>query len=221
MQYSHSAQPINDRESSGQAAPAAATPNRFRTLKTCLAFGALATLGLSVGACAHAQAKTIVELPALEMPPAPPRVVEVVEPPPTPQVALPEEPVPNLRPRPTPAPRVENARPAEPAKTEQVATEPVKPVDEGPKPPASTALQTTPTQREGEVERGVRILIAQAMNDLNRVNYQALNAGARNQYDTAKRFATQAEEALRARNLVFANNLADQAAALAAQLLGR
>jgi hypothetical protein len=67
----------------------------------------------------------------------------------------------------------------------------------------------------------VRILIAQAMNDLNRVDYQALNAGARNQYDTAKRFATQAEEALRARNLVFANNLADKAAALAAQLLGR
>jgi hypothetical protein len=67
----------------------------------------------------------------------------------------------------------------------------------------------------------VRILIAQAMDDLNRVNYQALNADARNQYDMAKRFAVQAEEAIRARNLVFANNLADKAAALAAQLLGR
>jgi hypothetical protein len=71
------------------------------------------------------------------------------------------------------------------------------------------------------VERRVRILIAQAYNDLNRVNYQALNADARNQYDTAKRFATQAEDALRARNLVFASNLADKAAALAAQLPGR
>lgn len=190
-------------------------------LRTYLAFGVLATFGVGLAGCTHAQARAVVELPALEMPPAPPRVVEVTEPPPTPQIALPDEPVTNLRPRPTPATRQENPRPAEPAKTEQAATEPVKPVDEGPKPPSSTALQTTPTQREGEVERGVRILIAQAMNDLNRVNYQALNAGARNQYDTAKRFATQAEEALRARNLVFANNLADKAAALAAQLLGR
>ena len=41
------------------------------------------------------------------------------------------------------------------------------------------------------------------------------------QYDTAKRFAVQAEESLQARNLVFASNLADKAAALAAQLLGR
>lgn len=190
-------------------------------LKTLAAFGALAAVGAGMAGCTHAQAKAVVELPALDMPAAPPRVVEVVEAPPTPQIALPDEPVTNLRPRPAPATRQENSRPQEPPKTEQVATEPVKPADEGPKPPTSTALQTTPTQREGEVERGVRILIAQAMNDLNRVNYQALNAGARNQYDTAKRFATQAEEALRARNLVFANNLADKAAALAAQLLGR
>lgn len=190
-------------------------------LKTIVALGVLSTLGGGLAGCTHAQAKAVVELPALDMPAAPPRVVEVVEPPPTPQIALPDEPVTNLRPRPAPATRQENARPSEPPKSEQqVATEPVKPVDEGPRPPA-TALQTTPTQREGEVERGVRILIAQAMNDLNRVNYQALNAGARNQYDTAKRFATQAEDALRSRNLVFANNLADKAAALAAQLLGR
>lgn len=221
MQHSHSARSIDALGSSGQAVPASTMRTRFRAVKTCFALSGLAILGISVGACAHAQANAVVELPALDMPPAPPRVVEVVEPPPTPQIALPDEPVTNLRPRPAPATRQENPRPPEPARTEPAATEPVKPVDEGPKPPASTALQTTPTQREGEVERGVRILIAQAMNDLNRVNYQALNAGARNQYDTAKRFATQAEEALRARNLVFANNLADKAAGLAAQLLGR
>ena len=48
-----------------------------------------------------------------------------------------------------------------------------------------------------------------------------LNADAQTQYDTAKRFIRQAEDALRAKNLVFAKNLADKAAALAAQLAGR
>jgi hypothetical protein len=37
----------------------------------------------------------------------------------------------------------------------------------------------------------------------------------------AKRLINQAEEAVRAKNLVFASNLADKAAALAAELSGR
>jgi len=179
----------------------------------------LAVVALS--ACAHGEAKTVAELPPLDMPAAPPRVVEATEPQQPAVVSLPDEPRTSLRPRPTPAAQRPADRPAETPKTDQVATEPSHPVEEPPKTPQPTTLQTTPTQREGEVERRVRILIAQAMNDLNRVNYQALNVDARNQYDTAKRFATQAEDALRARNLVFANNLADKAAALAAQLLGR
>jgi hypothetical protein len=175
-------------------------------------------------ACAHGQAKTVAELPPLAMPEAPPRVVEPTEPQPPAVVALPDEPRTNLRPRPAPAQRADTPRPNEPARTDPPAntpTEQARPVEEPPRANAPTTLQTTPTQREGEVERRVRILIAQAMDDLNRVNYQALNADARNQYDMAKRFAVQAEEAIRARNLVFANNLADKAAALAAQLLGR
>jgi hypothetical protein len=177
---------------------------------------------VSAAACAHGQANTIAELPPLQMPEAPPRVVEPAEPTLPAVVALPDEPRTNLPPRPTPPQRTDAPRPSEPPKSDQAApaaTEQTRPAEETPRPP--TTLQTTPTQREGEVERRVRILIAQAMNDLNRVNYQALNADARNQYDTAKRFAIQAEEAVRGRNLVFANNLADKAAALATQLLGR
>ncbi|MEQ1910487.1 MAG: hypothetical protein ABMA15_16830 [Vicinamibacterales bacterium] len=171
-------------------------------------------------ACAHPQAKPLLELPPLEMPSAPPRVVEAVEPQQAPIIALPDEATPSLRPRPPVAPRAEAPRPAEPAKVEQAATEAPK-SEEAPKPASPTTLQTTPTQREAEVERGVRNLIARATSDLGRVDYKALNVDARNQYDTARRFATQAEDALKARNLVFANNLADKAAALAAQLLGR
>lgn len=181
-----------------------------------------ALLGASLVSCAHGQAKTIVELPPLDMPAPPPRVVEAVEPQQAPVVSLPDEPHTPVRSRPNPpAQRADAPRTTEPPKTDVVTPETPKPAEDQPKTTPPTTLQTTPTQREGEVERRVRISIAQAMNDLNRVNYQALNADARNQYDTAKRFATQAEEALRARNLVFASNLADKAAALAAQLLGR
>jgi hypothetical protein len=195
---------------------------KARALRRAVLRGSIPVLlGLSA-ACAHGQAKTIAELPPLQMPEPPPRVVEPAEPQPTPVVALPDEPRINLPPRPATPQRTDTPRP-EPPKTDSAApanADQARPPEDNPRPNAPT-LQTTPTQREGEVERRVRILIAQAMNDLNRVNYQALNADARNQYDTAKRFAIQAEEAVRARNLVFASNLADKAAALAAQLLGR
>lgn len=193
-------------------------PTRARAAWLRLGLATLTTT--AVVACAHGQAKTVAELPPLDMPSPPPRVVEAAEPQPPAVVSLPDEPRSTIRTRPSPPARVDTQKPAEPPKTDVIVAETPKPADEPPKTPPTT-LQTTPTQREGEVERRVRILIAQAMNDLNRVNYQALNADARNQYETAKRYATQAEDALRARNLVFAGNLADKAAALAAQLLGR
>ena len=56
---------------------------------------------------------------------------------------------------------------------------------------------------------------------LNRIDYRVLNADAKTQYDTAKRFIRQADEAMRAKNLVFAKTVADKAVVLAAQLGGR
>lgn len=182
---------------------------------------AVALAGATFASCAHAKASAVVELPPLEMPDPPPRVVEVIEPEPLPVVALPEEPRTNVRSRPAQPARQDAPRQEPPRPTDPIVAETPKPADEAPRPAPPTTLQTTPTQREGEVERRIRILVAQARNDLNRVNYQALNTDARNQYDMAKRFATQAEEAARARNLMFATNLADKAAGLAAQLLGR
>ena len=106
-----------------------------------------------------------------------------------------------------------------PAKPEPApAVEPPK-AEEPPKPPAT--LQTTPATAEGEVERAIRALLQRATADLNRVDYRALNADARTQYDTAKRFGRQADEAIRTKNLVFAKNLAEKAATIAAQLAGR
>lgn len=182
-----------------------------------LRVSAAVVLGAATAACAHTQAKTVIDMPALDMPSAPPRVVEASEPPPPAVIALPDDTPQNIRPRPATPPRAEVPRPVEPKV--EAPTEPPKPIDE-PK-PAPTTVQTAPTQREAEIERRVRGLIARTSSDLSRVDYKALNIDARNQYDTARRFAAQAEDALKAHNMAFANNLADKAAALAAQLAGR
>jgi hypothetical protein len=102
--------------------------------------------------------------------------------------------------------------------------EPVRPA--GPVPPPTvqapaTTLQTATTSEQGEVERTIRATMVRATGELSRIDYQALNADARSQYDTAKRFVQQAEDAIRIKNLPFAKNLADKAAVLAAQLRGQ
>ena len=179
----------------------------------------LAALPLISTGCTRAHAKMTPESPPLDMPVSPPREVAPSDAE-TPQpVPLPEEPArnPPSRLRPPPAreqPKVE-PKPPEPPKPEPAPVEPPKP-EEPPKPP--TLLQTTPATAEGEVERGIRATLTRATTDLNRVDAARLNADARTQYDTAKSFIRQADAAVRAKNLVFAKNLADKAAVLAAQL---
>jgi hypothetical protein len=148
-------------------------------------------------------------------------VVEVSQPEMPPPVPLPEEPT---RANPsaavaTPPRASEAARPAEATRADSVS-ETVKAADEAARAPVTT-LQTKPAQQEGELERRIRTLLLQAGSGLNRINYQALNSDGRTQYETAKRFISQAEEAVRAKNLVFGYNLADKAASLAAQLSAR
>ena len=177
---------------------------------------------VAVSGCTRAHAKTMPQLPdaALDVPPPPERDIEPAEveapPPPQPPTPAPESPR-AQPPRPRPAPVREQPR-AEP-KPEPPPVEAPKPAEE-PRPPAST-LQTTPATVEGELERGVRATLTRASNELNRIDYRVLNADAKSQYDTAKRFVRQAEEAVKTKNLVFAKNLADKAATIADQLAGR
>ena len=185
---------------------------------------ALALLAPLVTGCMHAQAKTTPDAP-LDMPAPPPREAEPNDaeaPAPVPLVA---EPARNNAARPRPAaprelPRTETPKPEppkpEPPKSDPPPVEAPKPAEDPAKPP--TTLQTTPATAEGVVERGIRASLARASADLNRIDYRVLNVDARTQYDTAKRFISQADGAIRSKNLVFAKNLADKAAALAAQL---
>jgi hypothetical protein len=184
--------------------------------------GAWLLLAIPVASgCAHLAARPAPENPPLDVPAPPPRDVEPagIESLPLPSSA-PQEPVPGVQPRPRPAPA---AKP-EPAKPEPARPEPApsaeapKPPEEPPKP--ATTLQTTPATAVVEVERGIRATLARASSDLGRIDYRALNAEARTQYDTAKSFIKQADLAIRGKNLVFAKSLADKAAALAVQLGG-
>jgi outer membrane biosynthesis protein TonB len=176
----------------------------------------LLLLALTVAnGCARAHAKTTPESPPLDMPASPAREVEPSDAEAPPPVPLPEEParsaVPRARPTtPREQPRAEAPKP-EPPKTEPAPAEPPKP-EEPTRPP--TMLQTTPTTAEGEI----RAILSRASTDLNRVDASRLSADARTQYDAAKSFIRQADAAVRAKNLVFAKNLAEKAQVLAAQL---
>jgi hypothetical protein len=175
---------------------------------------------LGASGCVRARAKTAMDSPPLDVPPPPPRDVEANESEPPQPVSLPQEPAHVAAPRPRPAPpqtRPPAPPPAEPRADAPAASAPEPPRPEEPPRPSPT-LQTTPANAEGEVEKTVRGTIAKATSDLNRIDYRALNAEARTQYDTAKGFIRQAEGALRTKNLVIAKSLADKAAALAAQL---
>lgn len=172
--------------------------------------------------CARAKARTMPSAPPpLDVPAPPPRDVETTESEPPPLIPLPQEPARNAPPRPRPA-APPNARPAE-VKPEPPKPEPA-PETEAPRPeeaPRPPTLQTTPSQGEAEMERGIRTTLTRAASDLNRVDYRGLNADARNQYNTAKSFIDQAEKAVRAKNLIFAKTLAEKAAAIATQLGGK
>jgi hypothetical protein len=172
--------------------------------------GAIVLLTASLGACAvKAQVSAEVELPLLEPPPPPPRVVTLYQDDPEPAPLAPVvEAVPA---RPVGRPQPPAIRP-EPPVTPEPVPEVVKPA------PPSLTLTPTPGS-ESQTVVAIRDLMARATRDLARVNAGALNADGRAQVEAARRFLEQADEALKARNVVFAGKLADKAATMAAVLV--
>ena len=171
----------------------------------------LALAGL-VSGCATAKASAPAPLPTLAPPDVPPRVItEYLPDPPLPAEPVPAEAV-TPPPRPARPPRRDVARPEAPPEEPQGPPQVVS----APAPP-SLSLQTPGAG--ARADQSVRTLLAQASRDLSRVDYQALDADGRAQYDTASRFMQQADEALKARNVMFAGKLADKAATMAAVLV--
>ena len=147
-------------------------------------------------------------MPVLVPPPPPPRLVETYV----------EEPLPTVVPSPvdtalaTLPPRT-SARP--PVVRTESKPEPPRTEPERPAPGAPALTLKPPPGMEAKTQASIRALLDRAMRDLQKVNYAALDADGRAQFDTARRFMQQAEDAIKGSNLAFAGKLADKAATMA------
>jgi hypothetical protein len=191
--------------------------------------GALARLGavalcilnlVLATACAKAKAAELVpDGPPLAMSQPPPRVITPAD----------EVPVASPPPPPSPEPTATAAAPPKPAQSRPrvdskpepppaVVTQPVTPPPATPEP---LEVRSVPSAAAAAEERKVRDVMQRAQKDLVRVTPQRLSAEGKSQYDQARRFYEQADEALKEKNFVYAMKLAENAATLAAELAAR
>jgi len=169
---------------------------------------AIVVLATGLTACA-AKADVTVDTgaPALVPPTPPARLVVPIAEKPTlpdvePEVSQPATPTTPPRPRETRPPVTQTPPPTPPAT--QVET------------PQPAVLSTS--ANTARFEQRIREQLKKAIADLSQVNPRTLGADARAQYDAAQGFIRQCEEALKVRNLMFASQLADKAATMAALL---
>ena len=172
-------------------------------------------LGVGSSACAKARAETVPDGPPLQMPEPPQRVLAPVEiqadPAVAPEPDTPPAPAAATPPRTAPRPAAESRpQPAPPAAVPTPPAPSTGPRDLRAASPANAAT-----------ERSVRDTLTRAARDIKGVDYNRLSVQGRAQYDQARRFSAQAEEALKERTLLFAATLAEKAESLAAELLGR
>lgn len=181
---------------------------------------------MAVAACASASASK--PEPGLLIPPPPPRVVPI-----TPETVL--EPVGEIpggtgtTSNATPAnrggrgTRETPARPAGDVKPES------KPPETAPQPeatapapvvPPAPAPQLRPVESAAN-EGSVRVTIDRTRQILSTIDYRKLSAERRKAYDDAKKFADQADDALKQGNVVFAQGVAGKAETLAKELATR
>lgn len=178
------------------------------------ALSGLTLVILSAG-CANAKAQaalpdsaplTIPQAPGrVVMPPAPDPPPLVVESPPAASSTTASNPPANLN---------------RPARDPKPASPPANPPAATPPAPAPTA-PTTPLEtqaNQSELEQRARGLYGSAKATLAKINYQSLNADGKSQYDAAQRFLKQADDALVAKNVVYAWQLADKANTIATLL---
>jgi hypothetical protein len=190
---------------------------------------AVAVAGLGSSACTKKAPLVQAPPPPLEVPVVPPRLVgPVVVEEPAPATAEVPEPAPPRQRPPRPATRTGN----EPVVKVEPPPESAKPPETPPNGTPATSgtnasaepaplLRTPDTADDEGVVKSVRETLTRAEQNLNKVNYQGLNPGAKAQHDTARRFIAQANDALKSRRLDFARYLADKADRLSASLLNK
>ncbi len=191
-------------------------------------FFVLLSLIVFSSACTTTKAASAKREP-LVVPPAPPRVIAPVEEPQDESVTgVEREPVPPL-PKPPRSRESGAARSTEPKPPQQGAPGPteaesqVKPQPSAPAPPVTPApeLRTIDTPDPAQAHRSVKDTIERAGRTLAQIDYGRLPKSSQLQYDMAKRFIEQADEALKAKNFTAAQLMADKAETIAKELSGR
>ena len=178
-----------------------------------LAGRACAVVGMiGMCACASNPARSSVTVP-LEIPEPPPRVAmdpvpADVELPPPPNVEHPPL-VPVAKPAPKPAPSNPVASAPVPA--------PPPPVVAGPEPARTPPPDLLPAGPAGQTPTAaqVRDRIGRTKQKLDQIDARRLNAGRRADFDSARRFLSQAETAVNDNNLMLAESSAEKAETLA------
>jgi len=125
-----------------------------------------------------------------------------------------------------PAAKPPRSRPTDPAAetavedAQRARAEGAEPAAASPPTPAPL-LRTRETANDAEAARKIQDVLRRAEQNLAKVNYRGLSTNGRKDADTARRFITQAGEALEKRQLTFAASLADKAEQLSTSLANR
>ena len=184
-----------------------------------LCVAAFASL-LASGACVTTTGEPVVQRPPLDVPPAPPRIITPLPLPEPPPVEIPPEDTGTVAKPPAPSkprPPATNKPEAKPVEPPPVEPPPVPPVPTAPPP----TLSTPPQGDANALTRQIRDSIERTRRALEKIDYGTQSRERKKAYDDAKLFATQAEEAIKETNLVFAKELADKAERLAKELQSR
>jgi len=189
------------------------------TIRATLLVGLTAVGG---SGCATTRAETPSERPALDVPIPPPRVITPLPAPeaPTPQPVADLPPVgANTPSRPRP-PREKETTTAKPSEQKPEDPKPVEPPPATPPTPVPQ-LRIPETGDTAQSAAQIKALVERTRTTLEGIDYRPLSDQRKKAYDDAKLFNTQADEALKVNNLVFAKELADKAERLAKELQGR
>jgi hypothetical protein len=160
-------------------------------------------------ACTKVQARTPTPVPPLDAPDPPSRVIVPVSTDPMPEPVAATPPV-----TATPAtPRPHDPQPASrpPEKPPATTTPPA------PDPSTQPVLQTTSNTEE--LQRRAEQRLNSAETDLGKLKERDLNPNAKTQYDAVQGLIKSAREAIRAKNYVYAEQVASKAALMASLLV--
>ena len=174
--------------------------------------GVVAIVALLMSACASNPARSAAAVP-LEIPEPPPR--EPIEPV---AAVITETPATPLPERSAPAPASRPAPPA-PARAEAVSPPPAQPAvatpTEQPRPTPPPELRAGGGAGRTPTAAQVRERLVRTRQKINAIQRSGLNAGKRTDYDSARRFLSQAEAAVRKNNLLLAESSVEKAETLA------